>query len=304
MVSASLTQDMASRWSCGPVAPTTWLRRQLKILPMSPQILIDLTKLLADGASGAAHIAVLLEKDPGVVATVLRVVNSAFYGLPRQLGNLKLAIAYLGTEEIRRLVIAASVMNAFAGVERALLTRIWLHAYLTALIAKELANAHARWLPATELWTLALLHDLGALVALRLDPDAYASRESWRRDELALPEDAEQALDLVPTPILGGLLCSHWNLPVQFETTCVSYRDVGKDPGVEIDDAVRIVGSASLLAHLAIDPLNEDTGQLVKERVEAALGCGEPDFWVAVANARGLKGEAARSVFELLPRRR
>ncbi len=281
------------------------LRARHHLLPASPEILVRLQRMLDDGRSGAADIAGVLGRDPGLVAAVLRVVNSAFYGLPQAIKRLTIAVAYLGQAEIHRLVVATSIVNAFRVVDRKLLEPFWVRSHLTGLMARTLVRSRATWLSQSLGWTLGLLHDLGTLVRIRLTPADHARVMAYRAQHLTLDEDAELALDVVPTPIFGAALCRAWELPGPIELVIRSCR-TGLAPvaaKAETAEYIRLIAAASLAASVATSPLSDEVIERVQSRVCQALDADDAVFWGLVAEARARVPEATRTVHdELMPR--
>lgn len=280
------------------------LRESVELLPMSPTILIEVQHAIEDGVSGAGHLARIIRRDPALVATILRLINSSFYGLPQPIARPTTAIAYLGSAEIHRLVITASVVNAFRRVDRDALAAFWRHASLTAMVARDLTRRRGRWLSPSVAWSLGLLHDIGALALLSVEPETHARLVAHRASHQGDAAEAERALGVTPLTTWGGVICREWRLPPIFEVVASRHRDVAPPEGVTADDAdyLRFVAAGSRLAQLVNAPLREDARASMADGVMTLLGVDSDGLWDALVETHQLRDEAERSVADLLCR--
>ena len=108
-------------------------------LPTLPKVAARLVRLLDDPRSSAKDISGLMGTDPVLAAKVLKMVNSAFYGLPNRVADVRQAIAILGYATIKGLVVSTSVFGLFAkdrdGFSHA---DFWSHSLATGLLARRL----------------------------------------------------------------------------------------------------------------------------------------------------------------------
>src|SRR5437016_4352775 len=80
-----------------------------------PEITLKIIELVENPRSTAQDLNKLISNDPALVARILKVVNSAFYGLPGQIGSINRAIVLLGLNAVKNIVIAASLTKLFRG---------------------------------------------------------------------------------------------------------------------------------------------------------------------------------------------
>lgn len=271
-------------------------------LPMSPVVLIRVQAAIDSGSTNASHVAAMIRADPALTATVLRLVNSAWFGLPQPIGKPTAAVAYLGLSEIHRLVVTASVINGFRSSNASELKRIWHHATLTGLIARQLTKARARWLSSSIAWTLGLLHDVGSLVRLVVEPELEARVAAWTQANEALPEEAEVAFGARPATAWGRALTEHWRLPSLFTLVATHHRTGLAPRTTALDDAayLTIVSAASLMAHLVSRPLREDVRASLTTRVCVLLDCDPSELWDLLASAHALNAETGAAMTEVL----
>ena len=148
-------------------------------LPSLPRIYGDLTDALESPNCGATEISAVVCRDPALAAKVLQLVNSSFFGLPRQVTSLPEAVSFLGVATLRSLVLSTEAMSLFRPAARAAgldVDALSERAVATATEAARLADPDCR----TEAFTAGLLSDIGLLLLAAKAP------ELLRRDESEL----------------------------------------------------------------------------------------------------------------------
>ncbi len=147
--------------------------------PRRPQLLPQLTRAINDRAASAQSIAAILGQDPALAGNLLRIANSAMYRRQAApIEHLERAVALLGTEGLRRIVMAAllqPVITDDGSVFARCAALLWEHTLLSADIATRPAQGATRDdLHAAQL--LALLHGLGSVVVVQVLRDAWSKR--------------------------------------------------------------------------------------------------------------------------------
>ena len=87
----------------------------IRNLPTPPIVFQQIQKVLDDPNVSATQIAKILSEDPAMSVKVLKLTNSAFYGLSREVESVKQAVVIVGLEAVRNLVLSASVFDMFKG---------------------------------------------------------------------------------------------------------------------------------------------------------------------------------------------
>ena len=97
------------------IDPTTFLYHHCA-LPALPKVVTQFQEVAHGEHVSISRVVNILSSDPGLVAEILKVVNSAYYNLPREVSRVDMAVAYLGIHEVQNIVLAASVIDTF-GIE-------------------------------------------------------------------------------------------------------------------------------------------------------------------------------------------
>jgi HD-like signal output (HDOD) protein len=134
-----------------------------KGLPTLPGYVLDLNALLGSAAVDLKKVGKVIRTDPSLSAQVLRLCNSALFGLRRRVISIEQAAVLLGTERLRTLVLTCSVMQ-FAGkrLPTEKLHAFWQHSFLAALLSERIAR-HVDYFEKEQAYLGGLLHDIGQL---------------------------------------------------------------------------------------------------------------------------------------------
>ena len=132
-------------------------------LPTLPNYVLDLNALLSSQSVDLKKVGVVIRTDPSLSAQVLRLCNSALFGLRRRVISIEQAAVLLGTERLRTLVLTCSLMQ-FAGkrLSNEQLASFWQHSFLSALLSERIAR-QVDYFEKEQAYLGGLLHDIGQL---------------------------------------------------------------------------------------------------------------------------------------------
>lgn len=142
-----------------------------------PEVTIKIIEIVEDAKSTARDLHKVIKNDPALSVKVLKVVNSAFYGLPGQVASVDRAIILLGLSAIKNIAIAASIARLFKGKrisEEFSASDLWKHSVGVAVAARALAKCSAHPVMTDEVFVAGLIHDIGTLVERQAYPDEFA----------------------------------------------------------------------------------------------------------------------------------
>lgn len=208
-------------------------------LPSFPNVVISVMRMLRDPSTPMPSIAAHLQKDPGMSVRVLRMVNSAAFGLPRNVSNVRQAVTLLGRSRVEALVVSVAVKQAMPrnsadGFDG---NQFWLTSARRASVARALAQ-HLHPAHATEAFTAGLLQDMAVPILVQAHKDRYC--DLYKRYQ----QDAEADLIALEREVLGfdhaavgAIIAKEWQLPVYLATA------IGGHHGVEaaVHPAIRLV---------------------------------------------------------------
>jgi len=142
-----------------------------------PEVTIKIIEIVEDPKSTARDLHEVIKKDPALSVKVLKVVNSAFYGLPGQVASVDRAIILLGLSAVKNIAIAASIARLFKGKrvsEHFSAADLWRHSLGVAVGARALSKCSTHPGMPDELFVAGLIHDIGVLVERQTYPDQFA----------------------------------------------------------------------------------------------------------------------------------
>jgi HD-like signal output (HDOD) protein/predicted Ser/Thr protein kinase len=206
---------------CGkPIVPSCdkaeLLRKLLQspLLPSPPTLALQIVDKTSQPECSAAEIIQLLSRDPAMCSKLLKTVNSAMFGLSRPVASVDRAVAIVGSNPLRSLVLGLTLpviqmrMQLDEGMRA-----YWRTSLTGAIIARELA----RWrnLPAPEdEFVATLLRDLGMMVLRQFFKDAYQPVWNGGREILAQQQcDWEERHLGIDHAEVGAALLAQWGLP-------------------------------------------------------------------------------------------
>lgn len=188
-------------------------------LPEIPSIVFELNEVIVDPLASADNIAQVVSKSPSLVAILLRIVNSPFYGFPSKIESISRAVTIIGTREISSLALGISTITNFKGIPKQVLDMYsFLRHGLACGIISRLLASHKN-IPQTEqLFVSGLLHDIGRLIVYKYFPvQAKNLLSECRASNGLLYEEESVYLGCKHTDI-GEYLLKEWKLPPALES--------------------------------------------------------------------------------------
>jgi HD-like signal output (HDOD) protein len=159
----------------------------------------------------------IIAQDVGMTAQVLKLVNSAFFGLRRQLANASEAVTYLGGETMKSLVLSIHAFSQFesADLGEFSLDKLRSHSTEVAAAAKAIALAEGAEVKVVdEAFVAGMLHDIGKLVLLSNFGKQYREVFRLEQEKQVDASAAEERVFGANHADIGGYLLGLWGLPV------------------------------------------------------------------------------------------
>ena len=262
----------------------------LKNLPTLPHILLKLIKACNQTKGSLKEISQIIEKDPSLTSKILRLVNSAYYGLPRKVKKMENAVTLLGTTAIKNVAISASISEAFKVKGNGFfnLKRYWWHSLRTAILAKRFSEKLNYDTP-DEAFLAGLMHDIGRLVLwVNFRKQYRGLLELYgRRPDLLLA--GEIRLGATHCEV-GAWLLDKWNLP-SFMVDAVLYHH---DPVDRVRDSLPLVQIIYVANALCQE--SAEARQAPEELAKDLLGFSDPLIQNLISQADEELTEFARSL--------
>jgi HD-like signal output (HDOD) protein len=253
-----------------------------------PTVLAEIMGELGKTEATSNKITSLIETDPALTGSVLRAVNSPFYGLRWRVNSVSSAIALLGLTETGRLLTAFYMKQRLFSLntdQQSFLEQLWKHSVSTAAIARLIVKEYGILTGGKE-FTAALMHDMGKIVLVQYFPKELVMIGRMIKELEQHDIDAEEQLVAISHPEIGGLLGEKWRLPLDYvEVMRLHHAPQNAQINPELVSVVRF---ADLLA--------EQWGLGIGEQPEATLFEGDESFTLLSQHEPRLKEQGFEEV--------
>jgi putative nucleotidyltransferase with HDIG domain len=247
-------------------------------IPTMPTIAAKVMQIVNDPHSSAEDVAKFISRDVALTSKVLRLANSAFYGIPRTISSVNSAIVILGFNTIRSLVLSASVLKVFPakpGLVKFDRKAFWKHSFMVGIASRMVAQIYRRkkLVDMETAFSAGLLHDIGKIILEQFSNEEYLP-------VLKAAKDQAQPLVLVERNMLGmshadvsGMLVDKWQMPNELKGPIVFHHNPLEDSASQ--DMACIVHYANHLCHLkGSGCMENETYAPFIEQIEAVLALG------------------------------
>jgi HD-like signal output (HDOD) protein len=222
-------------------------------IPACPAILIDLSAEARKDSPDFRRIEQLIETDVGLTATLLKMVNSPFFGLSSRIGTVRQAISILGFAALSRTISGLVLRNVLSGKNQANLEQFWDRsaklAAATAFIAKQIPGMQK-----DIAYTFALFQNCGIPLLLQRFPDY---KETLARAEQSPDQkftEIEDAVHGTNHATIGYLLTRTWHLPEDIAEAVRFHHDgnILSEQSSELTFGTKKLVALSVLADYAL----------------------------------------------------
>ena len=137
---------------------------KIESMPTLPTVAFQVMEITGDSNSSANDLMKIISPDISLTTKILKIANSPFYGLTREISSLQHAVTVLGFKEIRNLVISTVAFESFKNLRQNKkfdINKFWMHSFYCALAAKIIAVDLKNG--SNELFVAGLVHDIGKL---------------------------------------------------------------------------------------------------------------------------------------------
>lgn len=218
-------------------------------LPSLPTVMTQIFQTVSDPDASALDLARLITIDQSLSASVLHLVNSAYYGFSRKISDITEAIVVLGFVKVRDLALTATTFSSFGPVESEIRSRLWTHSVATAMTCERLAR-NSR-LPANAgFFSTGLLHDIGKVVlstAFTTEYDALLNEPDKTKQ---LWELEQERFNTTHTEV-GFQLAEKWALPENIKYVIQAHHNTEEEDLKNADIVLPVTQLSNYIVHLA-----------------------------------------------------
>lgn len=258
--------------------------RRIHNLPSLPAVVIELLASLEGDDVHIEKLASEISQDQALSAKTLRLANSSFYGMARQVTTIQEAVAILGLGTVRNVVTTASLMGAFpshppGGFDA---TPFWRHAIAVAVCARALALGLQS--NPDLAYTAGLIHDIGRLVLVTQFQSDYEATLAFRMQHDCGLLEAERAVLGLDHAAVGQALSQQWKFPPAIQEAVAAHH---RPDCRGLLLVTKIVMAANAIAHaLDLSAEKEDAVPALPLGLWADLGLEETSLLSAMEETR------------------
>ncbi|MCD6162426.1 MAG: HDOD domain-containing protein [candidate division Zixibacteria bacterium] len=204
-------------------------------LPTPPMVFTQVNKAINNPDTSAYQLGAIISEDPALTAKILKLTNSAFYGIPRSITSVKQAIIILGLDVVRSLVLSASVFETFSKLyklDKEYLDAFWRHSLSVGFMSRIISRTKnfPSFLEAEESFSAGLLHDIGKLVIFTHMPSEFITVKQIVKENPEQPIcEIENEIYGFDHTLVGNYLAQKWNLPYELAAAILYHHKPDDD---------------------------------------------------------------------------
>lgn len=261
-------------------------------LPSLPKVAMEVLRLTRDENVSVDAIAKVIQNDPALSGKLLKVVNSALFGLPRPVASIRQAMVILGLRTVKVMALSFSVVDALAGkaVAGFDMELYWKRSLCSAVAGRLLGKAVAPG-QSEEAFVAGLLADIGMCALWKCAESTYSAVLEQTAGGMPLHEAEHAKLGFGHARASAALLKA-WNLP---EAVCAAVAAHHDAPGSAGPDSSlkSVVHAAAAIADVFCGTGGAGDVSRVREQTIVRLGIEPPRMDEVLAGLTKFVNETA-----------
>ncbi len=213
-----------------------------------PIIYFKLNEAINDPNTSIHKISNVISEDASLSARLLKLVNSPFYGFPQKIGTISEAVFLVGSQQVRDVALATTMMSTFSGIPSDLMNmeKFWMHSLACGVGAKIIAETTGE--PEFERFFVAgVLHDIGRLVMFSKAPDESKIILQRALNEKRPMVEVEYDEIGCSHAEIGRALLDAWKLPQYYQDVAMFHHSPERAQQYPLETV--IVHVADTIAH-------------------------------------------------------
>ena len=187
-------------------------------LPSVPITIAQVLRITGNENESVDQLGVVIESDNALTSRLLRIANSAFYGMQEEIYTVRDAIILIGFDAVQSLAISAEVIKGVWSDDEIFdAKKMWEHSLRCALFAEVITRKLRTHKPEV-VFTLGVLHDVGRAIMIQLMTEQFIRANTLARTERKFLWKAEQEVFGFHHGDVGSRLVDNWKLPKAYST--------------------------------------------------------------------------------------
>lgn len=200
----------------------------VKHIPPFPKVMRLVMEMLEDPDVTAQSLAEVIQYDGIITANVLKLCNTAYFGLTRKVSSLDDALVILGHDTLKDIIITSSSRRFYQGTAgegyKLEEGELWKHSVAVAIMAKQLVH-HVKEVDQNEAYTCGLMHDIGKRFLSNFVADDFKKIIIKVAKEKCSFIEAEKDIIGVTHAELGGMILAQWEFPSEMQRAVSQHHD-------------------------------------------------------------------------------
>ncbi len=246
-------------------------------------VLLEFNKAMSNPDVQLDHLAAVIDKDPGLTASVLKMANSSFYGLSKKVGTVKLAISILGYRTLEKIFTVNLLNRVLAKPKVDIGEDLWRHSLGSAIAAQEIIFL-SQPKNSEQVFICGLLHDLGKFILINFMPkefNHYLMIMAKNPYQYSVP--IENQVFGIDHQSVGAFFAEQWLFPEAVQN-CIQYHHM-IDNSPKDKDMVSVVAVANNFAKgMQLGTSTSQLVELIPRWVWGYLQIKRNDFYNLVPN--------------------
>jgi len=241
------------------------LINKINSFPTLPTVAIQVVQTTSNPKSSARDLMDIINPDISLTTKILKIANSPFYGLSREIDSLQHAVTILGFKEIRNLVLSTVVFDSFKNLKEHAkfdIKKFWKHSFVCGVAANILAAEMKK--ASNEFFVAGLIHDIGKLVIYITLPNEFFKLIDVTGSLKLKFETFQAEKDILGMTHgeVGMSLLKRWNFPENLRTAVGFHHHPQETDKKSL--LTFVVHTADILAHIYEMPAEEKDGNSLK----------------------------------------
>ncbi len=219
-----------------PTYSVAWLIERTSTVYSLPLFYERLNEAINHPRTSIDDIGKIITEDQGLTARLLRLANSPMFGYFGKVDSISKAVTIIGTQQLRDLALAASVMGIFKGIPEELLSMasFWRHSIACGIVARALASWR-REANVERFFVAGMLHDIGQLIIATILGDLVRQMIEETQQSGGLFYDVELKRLGFDHAEAGGALLKEWKIPANIADPVAFHHRPGRSEQFPIE---------------------------------------------------------------------
>ncbi len=229
---------------------------KLDSIPTPSFVVSKVMELVSQPGVSASELTEVIEKDPNLTVRVMKLANSAYYGLPQKISTLSHAVMILGFKTVRNLVASVYMHDAFftskLKTKAVSMDKVWWHLVTTAIATENISNA-VGYINKEETFLVGMIHDLGKIIIAQLFPSYVDAIIQLASASSVTYWQSENKLGVPDHVSVINHLMEKWKFPREIRMAVSFHHDPERVEEENLKDITYISHAADIVANV-LDP--------------------------------------------------